>query len=90
MEWRRGPTTATSNSSQAKAPSASSTTATTTTFTAGDPKSSFNDSFESDHGYESPSRGAKTKGAGVLLTGQLDEAREHEVICTVGCEKLSI
>lgn len=79
MEWRRGPATA---SSQAKAPApVSSTTSATTTFTARE-KSGFNDSFESDHGlgYHSPGRDAGAKGTGTLLYGQLDEAREHEVI----------
>lgn len=87
MEWRRGPTTAApkassaSNSTSQPKAATTSASATTTTYTARpQPSRGMNDSFESDHGYSSPSRtGAKAGESGTLLQGQLDEAREHEV-----------
>eukprot|EP01032_Pedospumella_encystans_P021486 gene21486-24372_t len=86
MEWRRGPTTAApkvssaSNSTSQPKAATTSASATTTTYTARpQPSRGMNDSFESDHGYSSPSRtGAKAGESGTLLHGQLDEAREHE------------
>eukprot|EP01032_Pedospumella_encystans_P022955 gene22955-26000_t len=86
MEWRRGPTTAApkassaSNSTSQPKAATTSASATTTTYTARpQPSRGMNDSFESDHGYSSPSRaGAKAGESGTLLQGQLDEAREHE------------
>lgn len=89
MDWRRGPTNATPAVTAATVkPSAttsstsSTTTATTTTISAKAPLRGLSDSFESDHGFQSPSReaGAKTPGAaGALSSGDLDEAREHAV-----------